>query len=117
MIDQVAADRIMSSGRESDFQFRAHTVGRGDEHRLPHVWKSAVEHAAKAADFRQRARVEGRAGEPLDSFSRAIGSVDVYARVGVSRWFRHRNVSPPGHKGTKVFKKSFSVLVSLWLQA
>ena len=50
VIHQIAANCIVSSRRERDLQFGAHTVGRSDQHRLPHVRKSTVEHAAKAAD-------------------------------------------------------------------
>ena len=51
MIDQIATDRVVNSGVESDLQFGADAVGGSDQHRLAHIWKRAIKHAAEAANL------------------------------------------------------------------
>ena len=87
VIDEVAADGVVDSGDESDFQFRADAVGRGHQHRRAHLRKRAVEHPAKAADLREGARVESRAREFLDLLRGEVGGVDINTGIAISCGF------------------------------
>src|SRR5437870_8582456 len=49
MVHEVATDRIVNAGREGDLQFGADAIRGSYQHRLPHLGKRAVEHAAEAA--------------------------------------------------------------------
>src|SRR5688572_8909850 len=89
MIDEATTDRGVNARDETDLELRADTVGGRNQHRLRHVWKSTVEHAAKAADFGERALVKRRAREFLDSVGCARRGVDVNAGVSVGNGFGH----------------------------
>src|SRR5205809_982260 len=60
MVHEVATDRIVNAGREGDLQFGSNAIRGCDQHRLPHLGKRAVEHAAEAANLRKRPRIESR---------------------------------------------------------
>src|SRR5205807_1098005 len=68
VIHEIAADRVVNSGRERHFQFRADAICGGNEHRLAQRWKCPVKHSTEAANFGQRPRIEGRAGKLFDLF-------------------------------------------------
>ena len=90
VIHEIASDGVVNASRERDLQFRTDAVRRCDERWLPHFGKRAVEHAAEAADFRERARVESGARKFLNLFGCAIRGIDVDAGISVSCGFRHR---------------------------
>src|SRR5205807_1730105 len=59
VINEIATDGVVNAGRESYLQFSANTIRGSYQHRLLHLGKRAVEHAAEAANLRQGARIEG----------------------------------------------------------
>ncbi len=94
----------MSAGGKCDLQLGADAIGRRYQHRLAHSGKRAIEHAAKAANLRQRARVEGGARQFFDLFRGAVGGVYVYAGVAIGCGFGHGIQQPLRHEGHKDFQ-------------
>src|SRR2546421_1905004 len=89
VVDEIASDRGVNSGGESNLQFRADAVCGSNQHRLVQVWERTIEHAAEAANLGQRACIKCRAREFFNFFSGAVSGVDVDAGVSIGNSFHH----------------------------
>ena len=79
----------MASGHERELQLGADAVGGGDQHRLAITLQQKA--AAEAADVGQHAARERLTRQFADGADRAIGFVDVDARLPVTYCFFRRH--------------------------
>ena len=99
MIDEIFTDRVVNARGNRHEHFRAHAVGRHDEHRLRVAVRHA-HHAAEAADLppcQRRARPARQLG---DAALRLVGDVELDARGRVAVGLRHSS-SPSRVKCTR----------------
>ena len=75
----INADRVVLVHLERQLELGAHAVGAAHQHRLLHVQRRKVEHAAEGADIAHHAQTRGRRDVLLDAPHHFVSGFEVYA--------------------------------------